>query len=344
MKYKKSKAIGKTGVAYIEKVINDQGSIFRPVHEEDDVGIDGFMEIVTNEIASGRLIAMQIKSGDSYLKNRDSFEVIIDDRHLQYWKDFMVPVILVCYSPKANMAAWISIREYIQHETYHGRLPIKKISVPTYRKFDVKTISTEIAGLAHVRADERILLKCADMCLSKDSETRHRGFQILANHPDSRSLKITCFIAKQLILDERIETAKDALHVLGFGVGRRRWSWNPNNLEEREIIDYACSLCSDISQNEFERLLELVDDESFHGPQGLGERLLDITGCCYDTAYEVLDSVIYDKSKPIQRRANALYLRYECNDDYLEEALDELRKDPCTEEIVNWMFDDPKQE
>src|SRR5262245_34394533 len=303
MKYKKTKATGKAGVLYVEKVVNDHGSVFRPVHGEDDLGVDGFIELVTAEIASGRLIGVQIKAGDSYLATSgNEFVVDADERHVDYWLNFMIPVIVVCYSPSKNIAAWVSVRDYVEHERYHERLPVKQIRVPFYNKFDAEALSRGIAGLAHARADERILLRSAELCLSEDAQARHDGFQILANHPDSRELKITCAFARRLLMDANAETAKEALFILGYGVGRRRWSWNPGNSEEGEVSSFAATLCSDLSETEILRLLELCDDEAFHGPRGLGERLFDVICCCFDKASRVLEEVLYDSSAPMQRR------------------------------------------
>src|SRR4051812_24554910 len=111
MKYSRNKTIGKAGVIYVERIVNEQGSVFRPVHQEDDFGIDGYIELVDSEIASGQIIAVQIKSGDSYLsEDKDHFEVSVDERHLKYWREFMLPVILICYSPSKDAAAWVSVR------------------------------------------------------------------------------------------------------------------------------------------------------------------------------------------------------------------------------------------
>jgi hypothetical protein len=339
MKYKKTKTTGKAGVIYVEKIVNDHGSVFRPVHEEDDLGVDGFIELVKAEIASGRLIGVQVKAGDSYLaKSGEEFVVDVDERHLEYWLNFMVPVIIVCYSPSKNVAAWVSVRDYVEHERYHERLPVKQIRVPFYQKFDAEALSHGIAGLAHARADERILLRSADLCLSDDVQKRHDGFQILANHPDSRGMKITCVFARRLLMDPNIDTAKEAVFILGYGVGRRRWSWNPNNCEEAEVSSFAASLCNDLNETEIQRLLELCDEEAFRGPQGLGERLFDVICCCFDTASRVLDRVSRDHAAPIQRRANALYLLYECDDGELEDARADLRKEPEIRDVVEWMF------
>lgn len=323
--------------------MNDHGSVFRPVHEEDDLGVDGFIELVNAEVASGRLIGIQIKTGDSYIsRSTDEFVVDVDARHLDYWLNFMVPVIIVCYTPSKNLAVWVSVRDYVEHERYHDRLPIQKIRIPFYRKFDMEALSKDVAGLAHARANERILIRAADMCLSDNAQRRHDGFQILAHHPDSRSLKITCLFARRLIMDSNVDTAKEALHILGYGVGRRRWSWNPSNCDEAEVSSFACQIYEDLSDDEIRRLLELCDDEAFHGPQGLGERFFDVISCCFDTASHVLENVLRDPAQPIHRRANALYLLYECDEDTLEEAYTELMQDTAIREVVEWMFTPPE--
>lgn len=120
-------------------------------------------------------------------------------------------------------------------------------------------------------------------------------------------------------MDENTDTAKDAVFTLGYAVGRRRWSWNPINEDENEITAYASELCRSLSENEIHHLIELIDEEHFSGPQGLGERCFDIICCCFDTAIPVLENIVLDKSQPIQRRANALYILNECDDATLEQ-------------------------
>jgi hypothetical protein len=334
MKYKKTKTTGKAGTIYVEKIVNDHGSIFRPVHEEDDIGVDGFIELVKTESASGRLIAVQVKSGDSYLSNSaDEFVLDVDAQHLDYWLNFMVPVIVVCYSPSKDTGAWISVRDYVERERYHGRLPVRQIHIPFYERFDADALSRGISGLAHARAEERILLQSADFCLSEDVQRRRDGFQILAHHPDSRSLKITCMLARRLLMDPNITTAKTALFVMAFGVGRRRWSFNPNSTEEAEVSAFATMV-----ETEIQRLLVLCDEEAFQGPQGLGERLFDVICCCFDKASMVLDRVLRDPTAPMQRRMNALYLLYECDDEELMDARPDLLRDTEIRDVAEQMF------
>jgi len=338
VKYPRSKAVAKAGVLFVEEIVNRHGSVFRPVHQEDDFGIDGFIELVAAEEVTGRLIAVQVKAGDSYLSQSGcAFEVAVDQRHLDYWMSFMVPVILVCHSPSKEVAAWISIRDYVEHEEYQESLPVTSIEVPFHRAFSVEALSKGIAGLAHLRADERLLLRAADKCLSTNADVRLAGFQTLSQHPDSRKLKITCLMAARLLLEDNAELAKEALFSLGYGVGRGRWSWNPNNRDEHEIIWFAGELASNLSAKEIRRVIELVDDEEFHGPDALGERCFDIL-CCSELAQTILWKIASDKAEPMIRRANCIYMIYECDYEAVEEAAVELGVDSEIADVVAWLL------
>lgn len=339
MKHTVKATTGKAGVLYLQQLINAHGSVFRPVHQEDDLGIDGFIELVEEEHASGWLIAVQVKSGDSYLSlDEHEFVVSVDAAHLQYWRDFMVPVILVCYSPTKDIAAWASVREYVEAKEYQGSLPVTQIRIPISRVLNVGTIGKEIRTVARIRYDERLLIKAADRCLSFDARVRRDSFRILAHHPDSKRLKITCLVARLLLLDSDLDTAKLALWVLGYGAGRRRWSWNPNNVEENEQSAYAAELCAGLTENEIQRMLELCDNEYLSGPDALVERMFDAIACCFETAERILNAVARDETAPMQRRVNAVYLIYQCDDESIEEARPELLRAPYLADVAKAMF------
>ena len=185
MKWPKSKQTANAGVLFVESVVNDHGSIFHPIHQENDIGIDGFIELVDVGEASGQLLAVQIKSGDSYLAaDGRGFRVPVDKAHLSYWASYMVPVVFVCYSPSKKAAAWTSVRDFIEHWNYHEKGEISAITVPDYRPFNTEEIGKGLAGLAHARADERLLFKCADKCFSPDRKERRDGFDIIEAHID----------------------------------------------------------------------------------------------------------------------------------------------------------------
>lgn len=99
------------GVSKVQLIVYEKLNwIFReqPI---DDYGIDAHIELKDDNYATGKLIAVQIKSGESYFKNESNNEIIyyIDEKHLKYWKSNILPVIIILYNPKTEECIW----EYI---------------------------------------------------------------------------------------------------------------------------------------------------------------------------------------------------------------------------------------
>ena len=322
----------------MQEEINKQGSIFRPVHEENDIGIDGFIEYVEDENATGQLIAVQVKTGDSYLnKSKDTFRLYVDQDHIDYWNEFVVPVILIFYSPTLNISSYVEIKSLVKYEEYHDRLPITKIEVRTDMKFSSETISKQFKDILKVYKDEKILFDSTEKCLSNDLQHQKEGFLILSNHPFSRDRKITIYIAKKLLFSDDIELSKDALYILGYGCGRARWSWNPNNKEEKEIINYASQICSELDNNELKRVINLTKNEYWNGPQGLGERAIDVLSCNINSL-SVAEEILINQDNPIEIRGFCLFYLYECDDDLLMEDKEKICTKPILKEVYEWLY------
>lgn len=337
MKWPRKNCTANQGVLYVERVVNEHGSIFRPVHQETDVGVDGHIELVDTENATGKLVAVQVKSGDSYLANDgDKFTVSVDQNHLDYWCSYLIPVILVCYSPSRNLAAWTSIRECVRHKGYHNQTPVTQIDVPIYREFNVDSLNKGIAGIANADADRRILIACVDNCLTGDSQQKFQGLSILAAHPDSRDSRTTPFVARRLLFDDDPSVADEAIRTLAYHVGRFRWSCNPNNADEQALIGYASDLCRNFTAEECRTLIERTENEWFGGPDAMGERVFDLLVCC-EESQRVMEETAANKDLPMQRRINALYMMYGCDD---AEMLDyrELADDPDLGDVYQTMY------
>ncbi len=327
MQWTKKNIVANEGIIYVQQEVNKHGSIFRPVHQETDVGIDGFIEYVENENATGQLIAVQVKSGDSYLNNKkDKFVLPVSEKHLAYWNNFAVPVVLIFYSPNLNKAVYVEIKSLVIYETYHDRLPITKIEVSIENKaFDSNAIDKQFKGILEVYKDEKILFDSTEKCLENNPQKQKDGFLILSNHPFSRDRKITIYISRQLLMSSDKKLAKDALFILGYGVGRQRWSWNPNNKEEKDIIQYAMEICASLTVDEIKRVVNLVEGEYWNGPEGLGERAIDVLGC-NDNSLIILEGILHDTNYSIELRAFCLYVLYDCDEELIAGNKAELKK------------------
>ena len=77
-----------------------------------DHGIDMQLEIVEEDKVTGILIGLQIKSGESYLKERKDNNIIYRSnnlRHLEYWENHSLPILIIIHNPKNNKLYWQSI-------------------------------------------------------------------------------------------------------------------------------------------------------------------------------------------------------------------------------------------
>jgi hypothetical protein len=99
------------GVLKIEIEINKLGLIFRETPNAY-VGIDGQIEYVNNiDQAIGRIMAVQIKSGDSYLVDKgEHWAFYPKQKHKFYWESYPIPVLLLVYSPSKKITYYTDVR------------------------------------------------------------------------------------------------------------------------------------------------------------------------------------------------------------------------------------------
>lgn len=96
------------------------GWIFREQHESD-FGIDAHVEVKEDGKASGQLTALQIKTGKSYLKKRgDSYVYRGSERHLDYWLNHPLPVVLLIHDPETGTTYWQKIEKSLCEVTDKG--------------------------------------------------------------------------------------------------------------------------------------------------------------------------------------------------------------------------------
>jgi small GTP-binding protein len=108
-----------------------------------DHGIDMEIEFKNDKgKATNKLIYLQLKSGDSYLRTRasDGAEIfdIKKERHVRYWMAAPVPVYLVIRNSEGEIR-WMEVRDWLRRETNRGKKPIRQIRFEGER-FDVMAV------------------------------------------------------------------------------------------------------------------------------------------------------------------------------------------------------------
>lgn len=92
-----------------------------------DYGIDTQVEIVENNVPTGLLYCLQVKAGKSYIKkSNDNIVFYPEKKHVEYWLNHSLPVILVICDLEKNKNYWEFLNSQTIKETERGW----KINIP----------------------------------------------------------------------------------------------------------------------------------------------------------------------------------------------------------------------
>jgi hypothetical protein len=95
------------GVNAVEKIFLQFNWIPRTVFQTD-VGLDMLVEICTSGNPTGHFIGVQIKSGDSYFKEKRNNSVVFRPKstHVDYWINNSLPILIVLHNPQTEQIIW----------------------------------------------------------------------------------------------------------------------------------------------------------------------------------------------------------------------------------------------
>lgn len=158
----------RVGISKLESYFSMHGWLFREQHLHD-YGIDAQVEIVSEGKPTGDLIAMQIKSGLSYFSEETDTEIVYraDDKHIKYWSQHCLPVIIILYHPERDNFYWESVTDESIISTGQGW----KINIPKSKLLTDESLITfhkltqpppYIKKLNKLRLDKRWIELVAD--------------------------------------------------------------------------------------------------------------------------------------------------------------------------------------
>ena len=135
-------------VGEVISTVANAGQISREFNVSDH-GIDMEIEFKTNPPsavipgeATGKKLYLQLKSGDSYLRERksDGAEIftIKDERHARYWMEQAFPVLLVIRNSEGEVR-WMEVSDWLKHSSDNGKKTVKQI-VFEGERFDVMSV------------------------------------------------------------------------------------------------------------------------------------------------------------------------------------------------------------
>jgi len=110
-KYIENRLTAEKGVSRVKTLVeNEFGWIFRPTPLEHDFGIDGYIDIVNDgHYFTGKSIAVQIKTGDSFFKQPTSngWKYNGEIKHLNYYLNLAHPVLIIIVDLSLGKTFWV---------------------------------------------------------------------------------------------------------------------------------------------------------------------------------------------------------------------------------------------
>jgi len=100
---------GLKGQAYFQNYVYEYlKCLYHPIHEENDFGLDGRIEIAIDGKVTGKLIGVQIKHGNSYFEKKTKFGYRYEgkQRHLNYYIN-NPPIYIVIIDDDCNRMKWV---------------------------------------------------------------------------------------------------------------------------------------------------------------------------------------------------------------------------------------------
>lgn len=142
----------RVGVHHIGEIAARNKWIFReqPI---DDIGIDAHMELTgpTGEVK--QLLALQIKSGESWFKEKKDNYIIfrdINERQYNYWTMNSLPCIVVLYNPIDNMCIWQKLTVETIERTNSGKGKGFFVKIPLSQVFLNDLSNKELLSFRYV--------------------------------------------------------------------------------------------------------------------------------------------------------------------------------------------------
>jgi hypothetical protein len=106
------------GYAKVHWVCASMNAIWRPTVNVD-LGVDGQIEFLEPDkvVSSGKIIAVQVKSGPSYFKREssDCFLFNTSTRHRRYWGLINLPVLLVLHDDARALTIFTFVKQQLAH-------------------------------------------------------------------------------------------------------------------------------------------------------------------------------------------------------------------------------------
>lgn len=194
------------GVTEVEKIFLRSGWIPRNILQTD-VGIDMTVEICKGGNPKGKFIAIQIKTGESYFKEKTTNHIIFrpEKAHVDYWLDYSLPVLIVLHNIESGLAIWQVVNKQTVEKVGHGykiKIPVSNIlnenfidrieklteTPPLLNKFQKLLLDKPMIDL--IKSGEKIIVELDEWVNKTSGRAYIRVFQVIQDENPNENITL----------------------------------------------------------------------------------------------------------------------------------------------------------
>jgi len=143
-KYLLTNSTSKKGINHIKNVVKASDCEFHIIHQENDIGLDAIIELFSNNKPTGKLIAIQVKAGSSYVDIKKQICKFNISGHKDYWLKHNLDVYGIVYSPELLQAYYLDIKKSLLQ---YPEKTVIKIDISPENEFTYESFNNRIKDL-----------------------------------------------------------------------------------------------------------------------------------------------------------------------------------------------------
>lgn len=264
---KHSMGVSRAGINFVRQLVEGANCTFQEIEQSNDLGNDAYIEFVRDEAATGCCIAVQIKSGGSYVTPDGSFFLPADRHHFEYWASHLLPVCGIVFDPETGRAAWCDITEHLRNHPEvieHGPF---RLAVPASAQLTADTFTNVQAHFARYQqqySDDAHFGAALDQFAPVHSSPRRvEALRSLFSFHRNRAAT-WCYVASLLKSMEDPEVLRRTVYALVHLPGHGDIFWHRDNeIEPAAKLGGVGFMQLTFGRDEVVKLLSAVDEGGF---------------------------------------------------------------------------------
>lgn len=288
--YKQTNVTAKNGINFVRAAVEGAGSLFHKIEAENDLGIDGLIELVRDEKPLHRQVAVQVKSGPSYYNSSGEECLVPIENHREYWLHHPLPVLGIVFVPALSVAHWVNIKSYLKE---HPTNTVIRFHTSEANRFDRSTFSKLFVPTVLREVPDLSLAEALSLFDSKKADESYLGLIVLfRRYPNV--LDVWSRLVQSLI--ER--SAQEIPPVLVYFLAHIPWhgdiAYFGEPIAEATRV-HARSLLARLSREQIVKLLGFIDEEGSISRGTIGQSVEAIISSL-PKASTILEDIVLDSS------------------------------------------------